>query len=447
MPKHTSRLALLTAAAVTLATALAGPASAASSSNGAAWGGGNAQRGAVKTGVYPNLFREAGYSPQAIDAKLDAAWQQLFYGDPGTLGDPTTSADDYFDGQSIYYQVAPGLAYVTDVHNHDVRTEGMGYAMMIAVELGKKAEFDSLWNYAKTYMQFKPGTQEEYFFAWHTNIDGSPIAGSAVAPDGDQWMAAALEFAHGRWGDGTGIYDYGTEGYQIIHAMFHQSDHGGVNMFDPKSLLPLFTPPATFLAYSDASYALPAFYRVFAQADPADADLWNQTIAANERFLQVAHDPATGLAPCYSNFDGTPYLRAGQTIDTDAYNSSFQEDAWRVIANANVDAMWYGVQPWQTQYSNTLESFFAGQGISTYASRWHLDGTVVVKGQNTYEPTHAEGLVAMNSVSALTATNSDRLDFVRDLWNTDIPSGSARYYDGMLYILGLLYDSGNFRVW
>jgi endo-1,4-beta-D-glucanase Y len=41
----------------------------------------------------------------------------------------------------------------------------------------------------------------------------------------------------------------------------------------------------------------------------------------------------------------------------------------------------------------------------------------------------------------LTAANTPTDD------DTAIPSGYAHYYDGMLYMLGLLYDSGSFRIW
>lgn len=98
-------------------------------------------------------------------------------------------------------------------------------------------------------------------------------------------------------------------------------------------------------------------------------------------------------------------------------------------------------------YSNTLEKFFVSKGVSTYVSRYHLDGTPLAAGQNTYEPAHAQGLVAMNSTSAITATNRARMDFVRDFWNTPVPTAQARYYDGMLYLLGMLYDSGRFKIW
>ncbi|MHA3702678.1 glycosyl hydrolase family 8 [Jatrophihabitans sp. YIM 134969] len=393
--------------------------------------------GAAATGVYTDLFAQAGYSNQAVNAKLDAAVQQLFHGAPGT-------APDYFDGQTILYHPSPGMAYVTDVANHDVRTEGIGYAMMIALQVGDKSDFNGLWNFAKTYMQIKTGP-EQNFFAWHVKTDGSALD-QGVAPDGDQWIAAALAFASARWGNGTGKLDYKAQSRAILHAMWHQSDTGGVDMFDRTTYLPTFSPPWA-VAYSDPSYALPAFYRTFAAIDPTDADLWNHAVVAGEQLLQNAHNVATGLTPDYANFDGSPHFNPGETPSDDSYTHNFQEDAWRAIANTNLDADWYGVKSWQRQYSNQLESFFVKRGVSSYVSRYHLDGTPLATGQNTYEPAHAQGLVAMNSTSAMTSTNAHRMDFVRDFWNTAVPSGRARYYDGMLYLLGMLYDSGKFKVW
>lgn len=107
---------------------------------------GHSPAGAYQSGVYPDLFARDGRSQPAIHAKLDAAWNQLFHGDPGTA--PTRD-----DGQTLYYQLTPDMAYVEDIGNQDVRTEGMGYAMMIAVQTNHKHEFDSLWNFAKTKMQ------------------------------------------------------------------------------------------------------------------------------------------------------------------------------------------------------------------------------------------------------------------------------------------------------
>ena len=53
----------------------------------------------------------------------------------------------------------------------------------------------------------------------------------------------------------------------------------------------------------------------------------------------------------------------------------------------------------------------------------------------------------MNAVAALAATDSAAWLFVEALWEAAIPRGQFRYYDGMLYLLGLLHVTGNFRVW
>lgn len=226
-------------------------------------------------------------------------------------------------------------------------------------------------------MEIHSGPQQDYL-AWHTSTDGTPLS-TADAPDGDQWIAAALVFASHRWGDGRGIADYGRQAEGILHAMWHASDHGGVDTFTAPTYLPRFSPPGA-IGFTDPSYSLPAFYRVFAVADPSDRALWMRATAAGDRLLQTAPNPQNGLAADNTSFDGTPYTQAGDTPDS--YDHTFQEDAWRVIANANVDAAWWGVQPWQTRYSNTLENFFARLGVTTYPSRFHLDGTPVVNGQN-----------------------------------------------------------------
>ena len=63
------------------------------------------------------------------------------------------------------------------------------------------------------------------------------------------------------------------------------------------------------------------------------------------------------------------------------------------------------------------------------------------------QDTHSTGLVAMNAVAALAATDTVAWSFVEALWEAAIPEGRFRYYDGMLYLLGLMHVTGNFRIW
>ena len=53
----------------------------------------------------------------------------------------------------------------------------------------------------------------------------------------------------------------------------------------------------------------------------------------------------------------------------------------------------------------------------------------------------------MAAVAALAADSGKGKPFVQALWNMQIPSGNWRYYDGMLYMLGLLHVSGNFKIY
>jgi oligosaccharide reducing-end xylanase len=117
-----------------------------------------AAAGAFVTGRYRNLFREAGHSDQEIKKKIDAAFQQLFHGDPDT--------------QAVFYWAGENgngrLAYLSDINNRDVRSEGMSYGMMIAVQLDKKAEFDALWNWSRTYMYHESPAHPAYgLFSWY----------------------------------------------------------------------------------------------------------------------------------------------------------------------------------------------------------------------------------------------------------------------------------------
>jgi oligosaccharide reducing-end xylanase len=108
--------------------------------------------------------------------------------------------------------------------------------------------------------------------------------------------------------------------------------------------------------------------------------------------------------------------------------------------NVAVDYAWFAKDDWAVTQSNRLLDFFHSQGIGKYGNLYTLDGKKL--GDN-----HSAGLAAMNAVAALAATTEKRKDFVEELWNTPIPSGSGRYYDGLLYMLAMLQASGNFKIY
>jgi len=86
-------------------------------------------KGAFYTNDYPNLFKDLlGKDESEIIQKINSAFEQLFYGNDST--------------QRIYYPVEPDMAYIVDINNKDVRTEGMSYGMMVSVQMDKKNDLD-----------------------------------------------------------------------------------------------------------------------------------------------------------------------------------------------------------------------------------------------------------------------------------------------------------------
>jgi oligosaccharide reducing-end xylanase len=397
--------------------------------------------GAYASGHYRNLFKEDGHTEKQIRAKIDAAWQQLFH------GDPQTQALAFAAGSN-----ANGpLMYLTDWANHDVRTEGMSYGMIISVELNKKAEFDALWNWAQTYMYVSDPKAPSYeYFAWSCKTDGTHNSEGA-APDGESYFAMALLFAANRWPGGTGIYDYHAEAENLLTAMVHREVITAPGKFGPQSVGPetnpdppmiLFVPEIMPHPFTDPSYHLPGFYELWARwGPPEDRDFWERAAEASRAFFPKATNADTGLAPNYANFDGTPMVGRFKQ------SGEFGYDAWRVESNWSVDWSWWHKAPEEQALSDRIQKFFQSQSIDTYGPVYTLDGKPQGSTPGLTHEEHPEGLVGTNAVAGLAATDRARAKlFTEALWNTPIPSGQSRYYDGMLYLMSLMHAGGEFRI-
>jgi oligosaccharide reducing-end xylanase len=391
--------------------------------------------GAFATGRYRNLFVEAGHSQAETEQKIAAAFRQLFHGDP--------------EDEAVYFPAGANsngpLAYICDVGHGDVRSEGMSYGMMIAVQLDKRAEFDALWNWARTWMYHNSPDQPSCgFFSWSTKTTGAPND-EMPAPDGEEYFVTSLYFADARWGSGQGIYNYRTEAARLLADMRHRQYITGPTvrgvktagaLFDAEHHMVRFSPGQANGDHTDPSYHLPAFYELWAKWGPAaDRDFWKQAAATSRDFFQRATDPVTGLAPEQANFDGSPWASPWMAESVD-----FGFDAWRTAMNWSVDWAWWGADAREQALSDRLQGFFESKGISTYGDQFRLDGSQL-------RNDHASGLVAMNAVASLAATQPCARRFVKALWNTPVPAGPWRYYDGMLYLLGMLHCGGEFKIW
>src|SRR5690606_40821934 len=102
---------------------------------------------AFYSGKYRNVFREYGYSEEEINERLLDTWDKLF--------------SDKHPETQIYFTVGDDEAYMLDTGNHDVRTEGMSYGMMMAVQLDNKEVFDRLWKWTYKNMYMTEGVRSE----------------------------------------------------------------------------------------------------------------------------------------------------------------------------------------------------------------------------------------------------------------------------------------------
>jgi oligosaccharide reducing-end xylanase len=351
---------------------------------------------------YRDLFSEVlRQSPSDVQAKMTGIVQQLFHG----------SGQD----QPIYFELSSDAsqAYIEDIANGDVRSEGQSYGMFIAVELNMQAEFDKLWSYAQSCMQQPSGV-----FAWQMNVDSCSPKSTAQAPDGDQYFAEALMLAHRRWGD-DGAIDYGTEALNVMAAV-------AAHDFTASPGIVKFSANAGF---TDPSYVLPLFYAEWACFDTANAALWQDAASYARTFFPLVTNASTGLAPYQANFDGSEYS-AGNT---------FNADSWRVPMNIMADFAVNGAGTWQTGYAATNAAFWTSQGLATYGDLYSLTGTAM-------NSNHGAGLTGVNATLAFGLSASDATPFLQAAWDRGTPTGQYRYYDGMLYALSMLYLSGTFSL-
>ncbi|MET0795141.1 MAG: glycosyl hydrolase family 8 [Polyangiaceae bacterium] len=388
--------------------------------------GGSAEAGATSgpklpisltdpTRTYPNLFKSLlGVSDAAIQDKLDSAFSQLFGDDADT---------------SIYVKVGADQAYIKDVLHDDIRTEGLGMCMVVAVELDKQEVFDRLWTYAKANLLETSGAGRGYFRS--ICDDTTPC----FDPYGMEQFVTALLFAHDQWGSTT-AKPYGSEALSLLKSLRDkEAENGGViddivSVFDARTALPSEQPTVATAGYTRSSLQNPAVFELWAQA--SGDSFWQRAADAARAGVVDSSDTTTGLWPVRNFFDGTPVPK-----------SDFRSASYRTPLNLALDAAWGGIGSKEQQLADRVLAFFRGQGLTKYGAIYTLDGTVT-------DMTRQPGLIAANGtlVLAVTAATAaaDQKDFVNAVWVEPIPTGQSRYFDGILYMTSLLILSGQYQI-
>lgn len=369
---------------------------------------------------YPNPFRDVLMKPQSeIDAKIEGAFNQLFHGNADT--------------QAVYFPVGANEAEIRDIYHNDVRTEGQSLGMMIAVQLGRRDEFDRLWRHAKSSLA-ADGANEGYYDSYCDTADGL-LSVQCIDPFGMQQFAMSLIFAHGRWGSDDAI-DYESDVLELLDVMRTKEErNGGVvdgvtNVFNAETALVPHEPKSSAAMFTRPSIELPAYYTLWAQAT-GDA-FWNQAADAGRTYLKSATNATTGLMPLRAYMDGSPVTGAGW--------DAFRHEAYRNELNFALDQIWIGTDPWVVTEADRLIAFFFAEGIETYGKAYTLDGMELDSMRET-------ALVVTNGTVAGIATRSERAQFIQAVWDLPTPEGPVRYYAGLMDMLALLVLGGRFQVY
>lgn len=387
---------------------------------------------AFYTGKYRNLLLEAGYNKKEIEEKVNKAFYDIFEGP-----------------NKVYFEVNDSMAYVSDVKNHDARTEGLSYGMMIAVQMNKKDVFDKIWRWSKKYLQHQDGPRLGYF-AWSINPQTMKNNSEGSASDGELYFITSLLFASNRWGNQTGI-NYYAEARNILDAMWKKDGTGNVfNLINTEHKQISFVPEGNGYTWTDPSYHLPAFYEVWAlYAKDGHEQFYKDCADTSRAFLHRACHPVTGLNTDYADFSGAPHA-------TRWMPQAFRYDSWRVPMNIAMDYAWFGKdKEWQEDYANRIQHFFRSKGISSFDDQFNQDGTTpefILQAGGYKKLRHSIGLVATTASTSIINLHKDKtsIDFIHELWNSKLEPYADGYfdpyYDGLLYMFSLLHLSGKYQI-
>ena len=386
---------------------------------------------AFETKQYRNLFSLIGKEDQEINNRLNEIFETFFYGS---------------EEERIYHPVGEDMGYLEDTGNHDARTEGMSYGMMICVQMNKKEEFDRIWKWACTYMWMEEGESEGYF-AWSCGLDGTRNANGA-APDGEEFFAMALFFASHRWGDGEGIYCYSGQARKILRACIHKGENGrpGYPMWNHENRQILFVPGSDF---TDPSYHLPHFYELFALwADEEDRPFFKEAAKVSREYLAKACHEKTGMSAEYAEFDGQPMSRP-LPWTTDRHDWFFS-DAYRTVANIGLDYEWFGIDEGQYEAPEKLLRFLDARWDEDPFEIYEVDGTSLHK--PALHPVGLQVTTTQGILSVLGRTKEEQSIRIAKKWLEEffrmpLRKGDRRYYDNCLYFFAFLALSGNYRIW
>ncbi|MBO4426987.1 MAG: hypothetical protein J5771_00685 [Bacteroidales bacterium] len=371
--------------------------------------------GAYYTGDYTSPFKTYLNKTDAeIATKLDAMWNHYFKGS---------------NEQKVYFD-SGNEAYILNVAENSVYSDGMAYGMMICVQTDHKEEFDKLWRWTKNHMWRRSGAWNG-FFAGICSTNGS-IADENPHPNAEMYFIASLLFAANYWNDGQ----YMDEAQVILKQMWENQQH---NLFNSSSYVIAFLPISSEMNFTCPANSLPAFLELFVRWTETNQDKWESTVSAARTQLYKSSNASSGLFPECANFDGTPH-----SVSYISNSEKYYVEAMRCAMNFGADYYLFGVDAArQTEMAKRIIDFFEKDGYRHARFNWD--------GSNASE-SYTTGEIGCNAVACYALMGQNGYDEIikknlKMAWDEKFMTGQYRYYDGLVHYLAMLHLCGRFRIW
>jgi endoglucanase len=317
-----------------------------------------------------------------------------------------------------------GLRVVSpEIDNGATVSEGIAYGMLIAVYMNDQALFDGLLKY------WKNNSAGGMLMTW--KIPG----GSGSATDSDEDAAFALIQASKQWG-GTYLNDAKT----LLSQMASSDIEANTNALKPGNQF-------GGSDLTNPSYFAPAYYRLFASVDTANASKWNGVVTSIYQFLNKIEGD-NGLVPAWCT--GSCASRGGGNYED---NNMYQYDSHRTPWRMALDVCWNNNAD-AKDYVNKITKTFVGksdtEGLGAIDDIY--DGSGNAKQGASKNSMSIIGTAAVGAMATGDAAHRAFLDrayqFLIDAsYNTDptYRDEGYTYYNATVGLLTALTLTGNFN--
>jgi endo-1,4-beta-D-glucanase Y len=202
-------------------------------------------------------------------------------------------------------------------------------------------------------------------------------------------MAMALLQAECQWGGS----DYYRAALPLMDAI---KKHMTAEVAEGTVLLP--TDNGDEPGCMNASYMAPAYYRVFAQAQPEQAAFWNKMADDTYVFLELAADGSTGLVPDWAPIGASACSEATTYVGYDAIRTQ-----WR----AATDYAWFGTpsaKSWLEKVTGWFDTEVGGDKLLDLHEGFFSDGSEILgdpdQGKSAFVGAFAVGAMPVSQATS-----------------------------------------------